>query len=277
MPEDVDACVESVLEDNPGYSESKAWAICEAQNESGVDVGEAQVEQLDDVQFQADELDEFVSESADWTRQASDRGVAWIDTQTGLTVYEGAGENGALEQQADPMTNGHQLDPETGEGVCESTGESIEAETMQDLTQDCPHCGDPLSVLGTTQQQADGFAIDVLEVVQEGDEGPVEDGALLGLGADMPNAGVYVDWNNDAWPDDEQLADPHVSDYGTVEDLEQATGNEVNVIETIGVGEAGAAGDVDQQEVVISGLSEEACTDIERRYNATVQEVTPDE
>lgn len=58
-----------------------------------------------------------------------------------------------LEQRADPMANGHQLDPATGEGVCEATGEVITAETMGDLTEDCPHCGQPLSVLG----EADGM------------------------------------------------------------------------------------------------------------------------
>lgn len=48
---------------------------------------------------------------------------------------------------ADPMANGHQLDPETGKGVCENTGEEIEVETMGDLTEDCPYCGRPLSVI----------------------------------------------------------------------------------------------------------------------------------
>lgn len=47
----------------------------------------------------------------------------------------------------DPMANGHDLDPATGEGICESTGETIEAETMDDLTADCPHCDEPLSML----------------------------------------------------------------------------------------------------------------------------------
>jgi hypothetical protein len=56
---------------------------------------------------------------------------------------------------ADPMTNGHQLDPETGVGVCEQTGEKITAETMGDLTADCPHCGDALSVLNEDKSLAD--------------------------------------------------------------------------------------------------------------------------
>jgi len=94
---------------------------------------------------------------------------------------------------------------------------------------------------GTDQQAPNDFVVDVIQIVQEGDEGPVEAGALLGIGADMPNAGVYVDWNIGAWPDDEQLSEPHVSDYGTVEDLEQATGGSVDVVETVGSGATGAS------------------------------------
>lgn len=51
------------------------------------------------------------------------------------------------DEKADPMANGHDLDPATGVGTCSSTGKTIEAETMGDLTEDCPHCGDPLSVI----------------------------------------------------------------------------------------------------------------------------------
>jgi hypothetical protein len=56
-------------------------------------------------------------------------------------------EECAAEQQADPMTNGHDLDPATGEGICEGTGKKITAETMGDLAEDCPHCGQALSVI----------------------------------------------------------------------------------------------------------------------------------
>jgi len=35
MPSDIDSCVESVLEDNPSYSESRAYAICWAQKNEG--------------------------------------------------------------------------------------------------------------------------------------------------------------------------------------------------------------------------------------------------
>lgn len=172
MPEQVDECVESVLEDNPEYSESKAWAICKAQFEADID--DPTVEALAEVDVDAAALDELAAQTVAWERVASDDAVAWIDTAGGAAVYEAVAE-----------------------------------------------------------QQADGFAADVFQVVQRGDDGPVADGALLGLGVDMPNAGVYVDWNIDAWPDDEQLTEPHVSDYGSIEDLEQATGGAVEVIETV--------------------------------------------
>jgi hypothetical protein len=230
MPEQVEECVESVLEDNTDYSESRAWAICKAQHESSVDRDAVDVEQLADVEFEAAELDELASTAPTWTRHKSELGVAWIDTETGLAVFDG-----------------------------------VEA-----------------------QQDSTGFAVDVFEIVQEGEEGPVADGALLGVGADMPNAGVYVDWNIDAWPDDEQLAEPHVSDYGSIEDLEQATGGTVRVIETVapaGGGDEGSGG-VDQQAdldtprkqlVVQQELSQEERTTlreaIERRHNVTVTEV----
>ena len=192
MPSDVDGCVESVLEDNPDYSESRAWAICRAQQEADVEAGAVDVEQLGDIRFSAEDLDSFVDQSDSWSRHESEQGVAWIDTEAALAVF----------------------DPDV---------ESSES------------------------QQADDFTLDVIQVVQEGDDGPVEDGALLALGADMPNAGVYVDWNNDAWPEDDQLEQPHVSDYGTVADLEQATGGVVEVVETVGATERTSAGGVEQQ------------------------------
>lgn len=66
------------------------------------------------------------------------------------------------------------------------------------------------------------------------------DGKVVGIGVDFPNSGVYVDWINEAWPEDEQLDEPHVSDYGSIADLEQATGNDVTLVEHVefdGLGE----------------------------------------
>lgn len=142
------------------------------------------------------------------------------------------GEENAADQKADPMVNGHQVDPSTGEGTCEQTGKTFTAETMADLEGDCPHCGEPLSVVG---EKADGaFAADILRVTPAEDDDTEYDGDVLGIGIDFPESGVYVEWRRGAFPD--ELEEPHVSQYGSVEDLAQATGNVVEVIETAEAG-----------------------------------------
>lgn len=67
----------------------------------------------------------------------------------GFSSEAASDHDDAIGQKGDPMVNGHDLDPETGEGICSSTGETISAETMQDLAGDCPHCGQALSVIDT--------------------------------------------------------------------------------------------------------------------------------
>jgi len=85
----------------------------------------------------------------------------------------------------------------------------------------------------TSEEQAVGFGVDVYRITQTSDEGPATQGDVLGIAVDMPNAGVYVDWNIDAWPDGEQLSEAHVSDYGNIEDLAQVTQGELEPIETV--------------------------------------------
>lgn len=159
-------------------------------------------------------------------------GVAVQSDEKGLyyeTPIEGTAEKGDVDQKADPMANGHDLDPETGEGTCSSTGETIEAETMQELTEDCPHCGEPLSVL---DQKADGegFGLDVFRVVAAPDDDTEYNGNVLGIGVNFALSGTYVDWRLEAFPD--PLEDPHVSIYGSLEDLKEATGNVIEHLET---------------------------------------------
>lgn len=78
-----------------------------------------------------------------------------------------------------------------------------------------------------------GFAATVFEVRPAPDDDYDYRSDLLGVGIDFPNAGVYVDWNQDAWPADDQLDHPHVSDYGSIDDLEQATGNVIEPVGTV--------------------------------------------
>jgi hypothetical protein len=71
-----------------------------------------------------------------------------LEQATGNETELVSGRDATTEAKGDPMANGHDLDPATGEGTCASTGNTIEAETWGDLRDDCPHCGDPLSMLG---------------------------------------------------------------------------------------------------------------------------------
>ncbi|SEO71228.1 hypothetical protein SAMN05216388_101776 [Halorientalis persicus] len=61
-------------------------------------------------------------------------------------------------------------------------------------------------------------------VPAEGDETDY-DNDVLGVGVAFPDAGVYVDWQRAAFPD--ELDDPHVSEYGSIPDLRKATGNDI--------------------------------------------------
>jgi len=56
---------------------------------------------------------------------------------------------------------------------------------------------------------------------------------VLGLVVELPNGGVYADWNIDAWPDDEQLQDPHVSIYGSLDDFEQVSEGRLDRLGTV--------------------------------------------
>lgn len=53
------------------------------------------------------------------------------------------------------------------------------------------------------------------------------DDDLLGWGVEFPDAGCYVEWNREAFPEDDRLDHPHVSIYGSPADVEQGTGGAV--------------------------------------------------
>lgn len=63
----------------------------------------------------------------------------------------------------------------------------------------------------------------------DGEEADEFEADILGVGVDFPNAGVFVDWHLEAFPD--PLGEPHVSQYGSIEDLETATGHEIDLME----------------------------------------------
>jgi hypothetical protein len=53
---------------------------------------------------------------------------------------------------------------------------------------------------------------------------------LLGWGVIFPEGGVFVAWNREAFPEDDRLEEPHVSQYGTLADVEQGTGGVVQEV-----------------------------------------------
>lgn len=92
MPSAVDECVESVLDDNPEMDESRAWAICKAQQEADVDEPR-DVVHLADTDLMADGLDAVCEERpGEWGRFESEQGVAWVGLSTGAAVYQSTPE-----------------------------------------------------------------------------------------------------------------------------------------------------------------------------------------
>ncbi|WP_245180575.1 XkdF-like putative serine protease domain-containing protein [Haloarcula amylovorans] len=82
-----------------------------------------------------------------------------------------------------------------------------------------------------TVSKEDTVGVDVFRITAAEDDDTNYDGDLLGMGVDFPEHDVYVDWRRDAFPD--ALDDPHVSIYGSVEDLQQATGNEIESLDSV--------------------------------------------
>jgi len=71
-----------------------------------------------------------------------------------------------------------------------------------------------------TEQEASDRSPRVFDIVTDDLEEFEEE--LLGVAVDFPNHDVYVDWNLSAWGD-EALENPHVSIYGSIDDLEQVS------------------------------------------------------
>jgi hypothetical protein len=59
------------------------------------------------------------------------------------------------------------------------------------------------------------------------------DDDVLGWGVEFPSGECYVDWNRDAFPEEDRLDHPHVSKYGSRDDVEQGTGGNVVIEERI--------------------------------------------
>lgn len=53
------------------------------------------------------------------------------------------------------------------------------------------------------------------------------DGEVLGWGVEFPSGACHVDWNREAYPPEDRLEHPHISQYGSFADVEQGTGGTV--------------------------------------------------
>jgi len=85
---------------------------------------------------------------------------------------------------------------------------------------------------GSSADKDEGeFGADIFRVVAPEEDAENYDDDVLGIGVDFPNSAVYVDWRNEVFPD--QLDDAHVSVYGSTSDLEQATGNTAEQMDTV--------------------------------------------
>jgi hypothetical protein len=79
----------------------------------------------------------------------------------------------------------------------------------------------------TARTLQEDFEAELFELVATEEQEDFETGARLGVGVNFPNSGVYVDWNIAAWPEEERLDGPHVSEYATVEDARTVAQGEV--------------------------------------------------
>lgn len=94
--------------------------------------------------------------------------------------------------------------PDETVSVTNDRGESVDVPTAESVRKD--------------------FSADVFRVrLPDDHDGDGFEDNIVGIGVDFPNDAVYVDWRNEVFPD--ALDSSHVSIYGSVDDLENATGN----------------------------------------------------
>lgn len=53
---------------------------------------------------------------------------------------------------------------------------------------------------------------------------------LLGWGVAVPTGRCFVEWRREAFPEEDRLVHPHMSEYGSIDDVEQGTGGEVELV-----------------------------------------------
>lgn len=72
------------------------------------------------------------------------------------------------------------------------------------------------------------FAVTIFRVEESERTRLDVDGKVLGRGVQFPSGSCVIEWNREAFPPGERLDTPHTSVYGTLSDVEQATGGDVH-------------------------------------------------
>lgn len=125
--------------------------------------------------------------------------------------------------KADLRKNEALTDPDRAQDVLEDRGHSPEnAERL------AAYLTKGMGKASELTQKAQG--VDIFRIIAP-DDGDYESD-LLGMGVDMPNHDVYVDWHLEAFGDD-ALDNPHVSIYGSLADLNQVTDGDIDSLGTV--------------------------------------------
>lgn len=76
------------------------------------------------------------------------------------------------------------------------------------------------------------YPLRIITVVRDEERTRIDtDGELLGRGVQFPSGHVVMGWNREAYPEEDRLDHPHISQYGSLDDVRQGTGGEV-IVET---------------------------------------------
>lgn len=197
----VDRCVEEVMAD--GHDESTAFAICNASIKADLEP-----------ETRSDLLEMATAVKAD------DQSItgAFLDVATKAEVD--------LPTVCRKCEGGANRTRMVGSFMCPTCAEKSDAEAYADFDAE----SSDYELAPEEKADEDEFGVDVYRVAADPDDDTDYNGDLLGIAVDFPESDVYVDWRREAFPD--QLEDPHVSIYGSIEDLVQATGNVVEQVET---------------------------------------------
>ncbi|WP_197425388.1 XkdF-like putative serine protease domain-containing protein [Halobacterium sp. CBA1126] len=161
----------------------------------------------------------FIEEAMERGHTETEAERLW-DVLSRAVNVEGAGEPGeksltsAAKSFLNTLTNGWGTSPSTLQGGATA------AKGASSPSRDAAHVS-----------KEDTVGVDVFRITASEDDDTDYNGDLLGMGVDFPEHDVYVDWRRDAFPD--ALEDPHVSIYGSVEDLQQATGNDIESLDSV--------------------------------------------